>query len=291
MTLNNRWRIGNARITKLPEMILYDVPTSFLFPQSADEQTRLDNVPAAFLSADRQNLKLSTHSWLLQTEGMNVLIDTATGNFKSRPRNPGLHQLNTDWLRHLEAAGVTPEEIHYVLLSHLHVDHVGWNTRLVEGEWLPTFANARYLFSAKEYAFYSQPENVHTPSEGVFEDSVKPVVAAGLGTFLTDSDTSPVPGFQLHRTPGHSHDHFSFSFTSEGETAFFWGDVMHHPLQVTHPHWCSVFCEAPEQARQSRMWAIEFALQKQAMIFTTHFAGSSVGRLVKQANALNWQPL
>ena len=123
---------------------------------------------------------LSTHSWLVQTGTQTVLIDTASGNDKLRPLNLLFNQLKTGWLDNLRATGVEPEDVDVVLLSHLHVDHVGWNTRLENGRWVPTFPNARYLFSEAEYQFYADPNNVRDPSDGIFADSVEPVVAAGL---------------------------------------------------------------------------------------------------------------
>ncbi|ADW72589.1 MULTISPECIES: MBL fold metallo-hydrolase [Rahnella] len=292
MSVPETYPIGSARITKIPEMTLQD-PGSSLFPQwNADAiQDAAKTLPADFFGADASELMLSTHSWLVQTGTQTVLIDTASGNDKLRPLNLLFNQLKTGWLDNLRATGVEPEDVDVVLLSHLHVDHVGWNTRLENGRWVPTFPNARYLFSEAEYQFYADPNNVRDPSDGIFADSVEPVVAAGLDQRIHADDATAIPGFAIIRTPGHSHDHFSFAFTSEGETAFFWGDVMHHPLQLARPDWDSVFCEEPAQATASRHKAIEFALSHQATVFTTHFAGSSAGKIRQDARGLSWQPL
>ncbi|MEG3133094.1 MBL fold metallo-hydrolase [Rouxiella sp. T17] len=286
------YQVGRAKITKIPEMAIPEIPGASLFPQWNTEEadTALAGLSEEFFSPDGSQLAISTHSWLIETGTHTVLIDTASGNGKSRPSNPGFHQLDTRWFDNLRAAGVEAEKVDFVLLSHLHVDHVGWCTHLENGEWVPTFPNARYLFSAAEYEFYSNPDNVQDPSKGIFADSIDPVVAAGLDTRLAASEASPIPGFQLIRTPGHSHDHYSISFTSAGDQAFFWGDVMHHPVQIRKPEWSSVFCEAPEMATASRKQAMNHALAHQALIFTTHFAGSSVGRIQQDASGLTWLP-
>lgn len=286
------YQVGRAKITKIPEMVIPAIPATSLFPQwNADEaEATLSGLPEEFFSPDGSQLAISTHSWLVETGSHTVLIDTASGNGKSRPTNPGFNQLDTRWFDNLRAAGVEVEKVDFVLLSHLHVDHVGWCTNLENGEWVPTFPNARYLFSAAEYDFYSNPSNVRDPSKGIFADSIDPVVAAGLDTRLTISEKFPIPGFQLIPTPGHSHDHYSISFTSAGEQAFFWGDVMHHPLQIRKPEWNSVFCEAPEKAIASRKQALIHALAYQPLIFTTHFAGTSAGRIQQDASGLTWLP-
>lgn len=294
-TLNKllSWTIGNAKITKIPELDIHNVPASFLFPQWNDDEGKraLIGLGKEFTGSEDTHIELSTHSWLIETDEFTFLIDTAAGNDKSRPLNPGFHQLNTGWLQHLLNAGAQPKKVDFVFLSHLHVDHVGWNTRLTNGLWVPTFPDARYYFSAREFEYYSNEENVEEPSKGIFADSILPVTQAGLDVQIDAGDVLPVPGLQIHQTPGHSHDHWSFSFSSEGETAFFCGDVMHHPLQLRRPEWHSVYCEDMERSVASRRWAIEFALKNDAAVFTTHFPGSSAGRLKEGEQGLEWHSL
>lgn len=294
MSVITTHKIGRARISKIPELALENVPGSFLYPQWQDEiaQDAARALPADFFSGEFNSLAQSTHSWLLQVDGLTLLIDTASGNGKSRPHNPLFHQLDVPYLARLRAAGVEPGQVDYVFNTHLHVDHVGWNTVLSDGRWVPTFPNARYIFSQKEFVFYADPKNVHQPSEFVYEDSVAPIVAAGVDIRISSDNAFPLEGFQLHATPGHSYDHLSLSFTSEGETAFFWGDVMHHPLQIEIPQWNSVFCEFPEQSLLSRRKALEFAVETQASVFTTHFPGTSAGKIKANAEGkLQWLAL
>ncbi|MEE4484640.1 MBL fold metallo-hydrolase [Serratia ficaria] len=294
MSVITTHKIGRARISKIPELALENIPGSFLYPQWQDEiaQDAAKALPACFFSGEFSSLAQSTHSWLLQIDGLTLLIDTASGNGKSRPHNPLFHQLDVPYLARLREAGVEPEQVDYVFNTHLHVDHVGWNTVLSDGCWVPTFSNARYIFSQKEFVFYADAKNVRQPSEFVYEDSVVPIVTAGVDMRISGDNDFPLAGFQLHSTPGHSYDHLSLSFTSEGETAFFWGDVMHHPLQIQLPQWNSVFCEFSEQARHSRRKALEFAVETRATVFTTHFPGASAGKIAKNAEGkLQWLSL
>ncbi|SQJ12812.1 Metallo-beta-lactamase superfamily [Serratia rubidaea] len=294
MSVITTHKIGRARISKIPELALENIPGSFLYPQWQDEiaQDAAKALPDDFFSDGFTSLAQSTHSWLLQVDGLTLLIDTASGNGKPRPHNPLFHQLDVPYLARLREAGVEPEQVDYVFNTHLHVDHVGWNTVLREGRWVPTFPNARYLFSQKESVFYADPQNVRQPSEFVYEDSVAPVIAAGADMRIRSDDDFPLAGFRLHSTPGHSYDHLSLSFTSEGETAFFWGDVMHHPLQIALPQWNSVFCEFPERSRHSRRQALEFAVETGATVFTTHFPGASAGKIEANAEGkLQWLSL
>jgi glyoxylase-like metal-dependent hydrolase (beta-lactamase superfamily II) len=241
----------------------------------------------------------------VRTPNRVVLVDTATGNGKDRPSVPLMHQLNEPFLDRLAAAGVRPEEVDLVLLTHLHADHVGWNTRKMDGQWVPTFPNARYIFSARERAYGAAlaagdgsdvavrteaglDPATHPPMSGVYEDSVLPIVEAGLAREIIVDGSEVAEGFAYLPSPGHSIDHASIRFTSQGEQALFWGDVLHHPLQVARPDWNSVYCEFPEAARRSRRWAMDLAAETGALVFTTHFAESSAGRLSRAGERFTW---
>lgn len=300
-------RVGEASIIRIPELALDAGDAGILYP---------DSDPAAVAEAARGLgpgsldprtglLRQSIHAWLVRTPNRVVLIDTATGNGKDRPSVPLMHQLNEPFLDRLAAAGVRPEEVHLVLLTHLHADHVGWNTRKADGQWIPTFPNARYIFSAHERAYGAAlaaadgsdaavraeaglGPATHSPMSGVYEDSVLPIVADGLAQEITVDGSDVADGFAYLPSPGHSIDHASIRFTSQGEQALFWGDVLHHPLQVARPDWNSVYCEFPEAARRSRSWAMDYAAETGALVFTTHFAESSAGRLSREGERFTW---
>jgi glyoxylase-like metal-dependent hydrolase (beta-lactamase superfamily II) len=192
-----------------------------------------------------------------------------------------------------------------VLHTHLHADHVGWNTSKVDGGWVPTFPNARHIFSGRECAYLAAlsasdgsdaairaeaklGRMTHLPLSKVYEDSVRPVIDAGLAREIVVDGTEVVEGFSFFPSPGHSIDHACIRFSSRGEYALFWGDVMHHPLQFMKPDWNSVFCEFPDAALKSRRWAMNHAAETDALVFTTHFAESSAGRVSREGDRFAW---
>lgn len=307
MTTQETFLVGDMRIIKVPELALDAVDATQLFPESDLKELLSDASHWGKRSYDFESglLRQSIHAWVVQTPTHTVLIDTATGNDKLRPTAPLFHHLKEPFLGRLQAIGVSPETVDFVLLTHLHADHVGWNTRLQDEQWVPTFPNARYVFSNREYNYnlalsrergavarilrqagIGKPR--HQPLEGVFEDSVMPIVEAGLDQRI-DVDNTVIEGFRFHATPGHSIDHASISVISRGETALFWGDVMHHPLQFRRPEINSVYCEFPKAAQQSRNKAMQLAAELDALVFTTHFGDSSVGKVSQQTHGFEWQ--
>jgi len=285
------WHVAGAKITKIPEQQSNGIPVLSLFPQW-DRQSALrfaEHIQRHDLDFTDETVSLSTHSWLIEKDGRVIILDTASGNGKKRPGNAKFHEMNSHWLHALRAAGVEPEQVDAVVLTHLHVDHVGWNTVWKKGQWRTTFPNARYYFSADEYHFYQNPLNVMPESTGAMDDSVYPVVASGQAVFLDSAETEVVAGLQIHRTPGHSVDHLAFSFSDGGETALFWGDVVHSPLQIFLPEWNSRYCEFPDTAKKSRTVMMNVAAQTRALIFTSHFPDSSAGRVLNTNGQLTWQ--
>ncbi|WP_460909338.1 MBL fold metallo-hydrolase [Paraburkholderia jirisanensis] len=274
-------------MTKVTEQI-FSLKTDVLFSDFrpsvlGEHRCWLD---ADHIDASEENFLLSIHTWVVRHEGRTILVDTASGNHKNRPFSALFHQLDTPYLARLEAAGVRPEEVDLVLLTHLHVDHVGWNTRLEEGRWVPTFPNARYVLPTAEREFFDTPAGEKRLM--VFEDSVLPVINAGLVDEIGVGGGEYLPGIVFHPTPGHCVGHMSIEVTSAGETALFTGDVWHHPLQVYQPGWSSVFCADKERANVSRRWVLERAARTGATVFTPHFAGSSAGTVQADADGFRW---
>ncbi|GGC48096.1 MBL fold metallo-hydrolase [Chelatococcus reniformis] len=303
------WRVGDATITRIDELTLKAFPFEALFPEGDPDTVARHGAELGPGSYDAANglFVQSIHTWLVRTPHHVILIDTATGNDKPRPQAPPLDHLNEPYLARLAAAGVQPEEVDHVLLTHLHADHVGWNTRLDEGgRWVPTFPNATYLMSAGERAYNESladgrtPEGrarpdpalgpaAREPSAGVYDDSVRPVIDRGIARFVPVDGSEVLDGLSFLPSPGHSIDHASIRLVSAGAEALFAGDVMHHPLQVAAPELNSCFCEFPEAALRSRAWALAYAADRDVTVFSTHFAESSAGRVRRAGERFAWQ--
>lgn len=281
------FHVGEVAISRIPETSLSFAPEFILPDWKADDAAPYMSrmAPGLFDESGRQML-LSTHSWLVRSRQHTILIDTGIGNDKQRPL-PAFNRLNTPFLARLAETGVSAEQVDYVVLTHLHTDHVGWNTRLDDGRWVPTFPNARYLFSRIEYDTLAAMSGT-AACPPYFADSVEPIVAAGRAVLTESGPIELVDGLVMHPTPGHSIDHASISLTSRGETALFAGDVLHHPIQVYLPHLNSVFCRSPDQALTSRRWALGFAADNDALFFSSHFAPSSAGRVARDGGGYSW---
>jgi glyoxylase-like metal-dependent hydrolase (beta-lactamase superfamily II) len=282
-TQSTTYRVGAATITRVTEQT-FGIDAARLFPDFDASEWRAnatwllpEHADAALTSA-----QLSVHTWVVRLNGRVILVDTGCGNGKDRPFGAIFHQLDTPYLARLAAAGVQPEDVDLVLITHLHVDHVGWNTRLVDGQWVPTFPNARYVFAAAERAYYETPAAADRMM--VFDDSVLPVIRAGLADEIGDEGGTYLPGIRFLPTPGHCVGHMSIEIASDGERALFWGDVVHHPIQVVKPDWSSSFCDDRSQASVSRRRIFEYAADHEAQVFTSHFAGSSAGRITRGEN-------
>jgi glyoxylase-like metal-dependent hydrolase (beta-lactamase superfamily II) len=287
------YKVGDVTITRVTELVINNAP-EFLFPDWNPEvvQEHQDWLVPGCMDQTHQHFIQSIHTWVVKTQHHTLLIDTATGNDKERPAVPQLDHLHLPYIERLKAAGVTPEAVDYVLLTHLHVDHVGWNTRLVDGRWVPTFPNAKYVFSKVEQEYYSGPARDscrHRNSIAAYQDSVLPVIEAGQADMIDVDGSEFIDGLSFLPTPGHSIDHASISLSSCGEEALFAGDIMHHPLQIYRPEWNSVYCEFAGPARASRLWALEYAAERGATFFSTHFPESSAGLVTRKGDRFDWR--
>ena len=292
MTAGKWHAVGAARVTKIQDTVLAVLTPEQLLPEW-DSGRAVQCYPQCNETLDTTQTKvpLSIHAWLIEDRGRKILVDTGVGNDKPRPAAPHFDHLHTGWLNNLRQAGVQPEEIDFVLLTHLHVDHVGWNTRRENDHWVPTFPNARYLFSKEEYQFFKDPANNNGRNQTSFitrEDSIDPIVACGLADQIDVNGEEVLEGVSFHSTPGHTAHHASIVLRSGTEHLLFTGDVMHHPVQVSQPGWNAVFDANPQLAMASRQWALEYAARHDATVFTSHFPLTSVGRVGKDHETYRW---
>jgi glyoxylase-like metal-dependent hydrolase (beta-lactamase superfamily II) len=276
------WRVGEVTITKLVELEMAG-GTKFLLPQA----TREAILPLAWLRphfADEQGrLRMSIHAFVVQTPDRRVVVDTCLGNNKQNRRIPHWNNLQGPFLRDLDEAGFPREAIDTVLCTHLHVDHVGWNTMLVDGRWVPTFPQARYLMGRQEFQHWTG-DHGRDDMRHVLADSVLPVHEAGL-VELVEMDHRLCPEISLLPTVGHTPGHVSVRIASRGEEALITGDFLHHPCQIAHPEWSSTADWDPERAHRTRLEMYRKLADTPVLVLGTHFAGATAGRIVRDGKA------
>jgi glyoxylase-like metal-dependent hydrolase (beta-lactamase superfamily II) len=294
MNMNKVYSVGDVTVTRVPELILDSNTPEYLYPQwgSSLVQEHEKWLVSGNMDKTQTYLLQSIHTWVLQTKQHTILIDTGVGNDKERIWVPRFHRLKSPYLERLKATGVTPEMIDYVILTHLHLDHVGWNTQLIDGTWEPTFPNATYVFSKAEQRHYSNPENYPVNNRVkfvIYEDSVRPVMQAGQAEIIEPDGAEFLEGISFYPVPGHSVGQMAVCLTSCGKKAIFGADVMHHPIQVYYPEWNSVYCEDALQARASRRRVLNYLADKHALFFSSHFAETSAGRVIRTGDRFMWQ--
>jgi glyoxylase-like metal-dependent hydrolase (beta-lactamase superfamily II) len=284
------YAVGDMVVTRIEEKLLSGFTPHRLYPDwnkyIVEERDGRPMDPVCW-DETGQHVILSVHSWLVRAPTYTALIDAGIGNDKTRTL-PVFDHLNEPFLERLAAAGARPEDVDYVLLTHLHTDHVGWNTRLIDGRWIPTFPNARYVFSRAEDEYFSGSGGIDRPNYALYEDSVRPIIDAGQAEMI-DAGSEFLDRIVFHSTPGDSIDHFSISIESRGNQALFAGDVMHLPVQVDYPDLSSAFSANPELGRLSRRWALQCAADRQAVVFSSHFPGTSAGRVERLGERFVWR--
>ena len=269
--------IGDIRVTRIEEGVRPSSrPSRWFLDYNADEFAPLMKwlVPG-FYAPELGQVISSVHTWVLRMpSGKVILIDTCTGNHKDRPEWDVFHMLDTPYLERLRAAGVAPEDVDIVFCTHLHVDHVGWNTRLEDGRWVPTFPNARYLISKPDFEHFTRAVKLPTTTQmtrNTFADSVLPIVEAGLATFIEGTEEID-HGLQLSPAPGHTPGQARLDLRSGGRMACFCGDVLHHPLQVPLWHWRARVDVDPDLGRQTRRQLLEHCVETGSLLLPAHFA-------------------
>jgi glyoxylase-like metal-dependent hydrolase (beta-lactamase superfamily II) len=267
-----RWQIGDVRITQVVELTTASLGP-YLLPAATPEWLKSVEWLHPFIDADGR-IVLSIHALVLETPSRCIVVDTCIGNDKVRSY-PRWNLMQGRFLDDFAAAGFALERVDTVLCTHMHVDHVGWNTRLVDGAWQPTFGNARYLFAEKEWAHWSREPQEFGP---VVEDSVQPIFDAGLATLV--SETHRVcDEVQLESTPGHTPGHVSVHITSRGEEAVITGDMIHHPCQMRRPDWSSSADVDAALSAVTRTAFLNRYADRPVLIIGTHFAAPTAGHV------------
>ena len=274
-----RWKIGDITITRVQEL---EAPgMRFILPEATADN--LAEIPWIGPYVDGAGDAVgSVHSLIVEAGERCIVVDTCIGNDKERLPMKMWHRRQSPFLEDLADAGFPPERVDTVVCTHLHVDHVGWNTRLVEDRWIPTFANARTLLARPEWEHWSQEEDEHTQT--ILGDSVQPIVDAGL-VDLVDVDAQVAEGVRLESTPGHTPGHVAVKISSRGEEAVITGDLVHHPGQFAQPGWEDKADSDPALADRTRRDFMARYADTPTLVIGTHFAGPTAGRLVRDGDA------
>ncbi|MGO4717423.1 MBL fold metallo-hydrolase [Bradyrhizobium sp. 2TAF24] len=275
-----QWTVGKVKVTKIVEIDTTG-GTRFILPQASTEEARKLPWLVPRFANDQGRLRMTIHSLIVETPTRRIIVDTGLGNDKQGRHVPVWNGLNTPFLQQLTSAGYPPESIDLVLCTHLHVDHVGWNTRIEGDRWVPTFVNARYLFGKTEYEHWAahQDDAAHPPVS--FLDSVQPIVDAGRAE-LIGPETRVCEELTLLPTPGHSPGHLSVLIESEGESLLLMGDAAHHPVQMAHLDWSSTVDHDPAQAIRTRHALFARFADTPTRVIGGHF---DIGHLVRDGDA------
>ena len=225
-------------------------------------------------------------SYLVRTRHHNIVVDTCIGNHKHRPTRPLWHlKEDARWMSALAGHGLSVEDVDFVMCTHLHPDHVGWNTRLESGRWVPTFPNARYVFSKREADAWDA--GIEGFSRDQYEDSVLPVIAAGQAELVAD-DHALDDEVWLEPTPGHTPGHVAIRLASGGASAVMSGDLMHSPVQCLHPEWVARPDYDKAEGCRTRRAFLERYCDTDTLVCTAHFPLPSAGRIVPDGDAFRF---
>ena len=283
-------QLGKFRIDRVVESEGPFAALEMMLPgiNAADIDAHAGWLKPLFVAPDNRAI-MGFHSYILKTPHHTILIDACVGNHKDRPERPTWHRQRFGYIEAMAALGVRPEDIDFVCCTHLHADHVGWNTRLQEGRWVPTFTNARYVFAKAEYEHWERAhresieQGLPVLNHGSFADSVLPVVDAGRALMVGD-DFEFETGVYMQAAHGHTPGNCTLHAVSEGSKAVFSGDILHTPAQLINPAWSSRFCVDPVQSAATRTKLVHQLTDTSTLLLTGHFPTPVAGRIVSRAD-------
>ncbi|MEY4508486.1 MAG: hypothetical protein RLZZ450_608 [Pseudomonadota bacterium] len=284
------WQIGAVKITRIVESevaVTFNPKIAMLPDATPEELKQVPWLTPRFVTAEGK-LIFSVHALVVDAPGLRLVVDTCIGNDKPRRLTRGVG-LQTPFLRVLAEAGVTRESVDAVVCTHLHVDHVGWNTMREGDRWVPTFPRARYLMARREveHWLHDNPSAgvVHDSEQReVMADSVQPLFDAGL-TELVEMDHVLSDEVRLVPTPGHTPGHVSVAIESLGKSALITGDFVHHPCQLARPAWSFVYDSDREAARAQRLSMFTQLADSETLVIGTHFPTPTAGHIVRDGDA------
>jgi len=280
--MNQQWKVGDVEVTCIVETS-FEVPADSVVQNftGAGIAEHLGVLQPAYVT-DTLLLRISIHTFAIRCGDRRIIVDTCFGNDHQLA---GIGPLHTTHLESLALAGFDRLSVDTVVCTHLHFDHVGWNTMLVDGEWVPTFPNAEYLFGATEHAHWSKHEQAY---DGL-EECIVPIIDAGLHRFV-ETDHEVTPEIRLVPTPGHTLGHVSVRIDSGGESAFITGDMVHHPAQIFRHDWPSVPDHDAVVSVATRRTVFSDLADSGSLVLGTHFAEPTAGYITTRVHGWSWQP-
>lgn len=281
------WQIGDVRVTRVQEQEALLAPENLIHVlDPAKLAAHRDWLVPRFMDEAGQ-IRLSIHALVVESAGRTIVVDTCMGN--DRPLPMGLGPLQTGFLEKLERV-VKREQVDLVMCTHLHFDHVGWNTMKVGDRWVPTFPNARYLIARDEFLHWANEQGQSTRDDSSIDlrYSIEPIVAAGLHELVGSRHLLTDEVF-LEPTPGHTPGHVSVRIESRGQSAIITGDMVHHPVQLAEPAWGSHPDAQPERAIDTRRAFVARYGDRDVLVIGTHFSGPTAGKIVKVGGSCRFE--
>lgn len=285
-------RIGSFEVSRVADFEGPAFDPSEFFPDfdPAVVAANADLLGPRLIDPATGKLMFSFHSFVVRTGRHNILIDACIGNDKERPARPQWHRMRTSYIADLARCGVGVGDIDFVMCTHLHWDHVGWNTRLADGRWVPTFPKARYVMARREFEHWRHVHDsgADTPHAAAFDDSILPVVETGQALLVGD-DYALEDGLWFEPYPGHTPGNVVIHARSGGERGVFAGDVMHHPLQCLKPEWSTRACTDAEGSRVSRTRLLAEYADSGTMMLPAHFPDPTAGWIRRHGQAYRFE--
>ena len=278
-----KWKVGDVTITRVVELELPGL--SFILPDAIPENLRsIEWLAPHFVTKDWEPIA-SIHTLIVESMGQTIMVDTCIGNDKTLALKFWCNRKGP-FLQDLDDAGYSRDSVDTVLCTHLHPDHVGWNTILVDGKWTPTFPKAEYLFGRLEWEHWDTHRDAgNTP---LIEQSLDPILDAGLRT-LVETDHRITDEIWLEPTPGHTPGHASVHIKSAGQEAVITGDLLHHPCQMAHTDWkCTADVDADAAVVTRKKFLDQYA-EKPVLVIGTHFAAPTAGHIFRDGDAFRFE--
>jgi len=284
------WRIGDIKLANIVEYFGPTHQPEAVFPEfdRAAFSRREAELPPLHWYPEMDRFVIGIQLWVVFAPPHIIVIDTGVGNRKPRPA-ARMDHLNTLLPAWLEATGVKPDQVTHVVMTHLHSDHVGWNTILDNGRWVPTFPNARYLMPKRDFAYFKELNDSGKAGEPSFSDSVMPIVEAGLADFI-DGQAEIADCLQVADATGHTPGQLNYWLRSRGETGVFSADIFHHPVQILNPGLNTAFCVLPDEAKATRLKFLHEASRTGALVMPCHFPPPHCGFIRRQGDAFAYEP-